>query len=412
MNQPATPILTILRPLALAAVLLTLGAGCATTDYVTGKRTQNMYTLADEIQLGRSAYLETRNTLQKTDTPINQDPARVALIREITTNIAAVAHITNLTYETTFVGDPDIVNAYAFPGGHMMVFEGLWNETNGLVQTVDELAAVIGHEIAHVNCRHSTEAMTRQMLPNLLLAGGMIWAEIEEKEDLQLLFGGLMVVHNGLVVTKYSRKDELEADRVGMFYMAQAGYDPAAAPRIVAAIESARDRGDSIGSVIACVCRGVPAGWGEPVFDKLTAQLARAMMSIPATRGFEVGAGFAAARMRGSEHNDPFTARPGGGIRPASNHCGGIQGGISNGEEIFFSVAFKPVSTISLPQSTAGFDGTPVTFEAKGRHDPCVLPRAVPVVEAMAALVLGDAFLHQQIQLMPRPAAARPENSP
>ena len=162
MNQPATPILTILRPLALAAVLLTLGAGCATTDYVTGKRTQNMYTLADEIQLGRSAYLETRNTLQKTDTPINQDPARVALIREITTNIAAVAHITNLTYETTFVGDPDIVNAYAFPGGHMMVFEGLWNETNGLVQTVDELAAVIGHEIAHVNCRHSTEAMTRQ----------------------------------------------------------------------------------------------------------------------------------------------------------------------------------------------------------------------------------------------------------
>ena len=240
MNQPATPILTILRPLALAAVLLTLGAGCATTDYVTGKRTQNMYTLADEIQLGRSAYLETRNTLQKTDTPINQDPARVALIREITTNIAAVAHITNLTYETTFVGDPDIVNAYAFPGGHMMVFEGLWNETNGLVQTVDELAAVIGHEIAHVNCRHSTEAMTRQMLPNLLLAGGMIWAEIEEKEDLQLLFGGLMVVHNGLVVTKYSRKDELEADRVGMFYMAQAGYDPAAAPRVWERLSQAR----------------------------------------------------------------------------------------------------------------------------------------------------------------------------
>ena len=239
MNQPATPILTILRPLALAAVLLTLGAGCATTDYVTGKRTQNMYTLADEIQLGRSAYLETRNTLQKTDTPINQDPARVALIREITTNIAAVAHITNLTYETTFVGDPDIVNAYAFPGGHMMVFEGLWNETNGLVQTVDELAAVIGHEIAHVNCRHSTEAMTRQMLPNLLLAGGMIWAEIEEKKT-SSFFGGLMVVHNGLVVTKYSRKDELEADRVGMFYMAQAGYDPAAAPRVWERLSQAR----------------------------------------------------------------------------------------------------------------------------------------------------------------------------
>ena len=203
MNQPATPILTILRPQA--AAVLPLGAGCATTDYVTGKRTQNMYTLADEIQLGRSAYLETRNTLQKTDTPINQDPARVALIREITTNIAAVAHITNLTYETTFVGDPDIVNAYAFPGGHMMVFEGLWNETNGLVQTVDELAAVIGHEIAHVNCRHSTEAMTRQMLPNLLLTGGMMGRNRRKRRP-PAPFGGLMVVHNGLVVTKYSAK--------------------------------------------------------------------------------------------------------------------------------------------------------------------------------------------------------------
>ena len=178
--------------------------------------------------------------------------------------------------------------------------------------------------------------------------------------------------------------------------------DPDAAPRLVAAVEAARDAGDSVGGVVACVCRGVPPGWGEPVFDKLTALLAHAMMSIPATRGFEIGEGFAATRLRGSQHNDPFEAAPGGRIRPASNRCGGIQGGISNGRHVFFRVAFKPVSTISLPQKTVAFDGSPVVFEAKGRHDPCVLPRAVPVVESMAALVLADVFLQQQIQLIPR----------
>ena len=181
--------------------------------------------------------------------------------------------------------------------------------------------------------------------------------------------------------------------------------DPEAAARMAAAIEAARDAGDSLGGVVACACRGVPPGWGEPVFDKLTAALAGAMMSIPATRGFEVGEGFGAALMQGSRHNDPFQAKPGGGIRPASNHCGGIQGGISNGEAIFFRVAFKPVSTISLPQPTVAFDGTPVVFEAKGRHDACVLPRAIPIVESMAALVLADAFLQQQIQRIPRPDA-------
>ena len=179
--------------------------------------------------------------------------------------------------------------------------------------------------------------------------------------------------------------------------------DPETARQMIATIRAAQDAGDSVGGVIACVCRGIPPGWGEPVFDKLTASLARAMMSIPATRGFEIGAGFGATRMRGSQHNDPFIPREGGGIRPASNHCGGIQGGISNGEPIFFRVAFKPVSTISLPQQTAAFDGTLLTFEAKGRHDPSVLPRAVPVVESMAALVLADAFLLQQTQRIPRP---------
>ena len=154
------------------------------------------------------------------------------MVKEITANIAAVANITNLPYEVTYVGDPEMVNAYAFPGGHVMVFEGLWDEKEGLVQTVDELAAVIAHELAHVNCRHSTEEMTREMLPNLLLAGGLVWAEIEDDEDLQMLFGGLMLIHDGLIVTKYSRQDEKEADIVGMMYMAKAGYNPEAAPRV------------------------------------------------------------------------------------------------------------------------------------------------------------------------------------
>jgi chorismate synthase len=179
--------------------------------------------------------------------------------------------------------------------------------------------------------------------------------------------------------------------------------DAETARQMVAKVEEARDAGDSVGGVIACVCRGIPTGWGEPVFDKLHALLAHAMMSIPATRGFEIGEGFASTLLRGSQHNDPFEAHPGGGIRPATNRCGGVQGGISTGEPLFFRVAFKPVSTISLPQPTVAFDGSPVVFEAKGRHDPCVLPRAIPIVESMAALVLADAFLHHQVQRIPRP---------
>ena len=225
----------------------------------------------------------------------------------------------------------------------------------------------------------------------------------------------LSVFHPVEIVAWVETVGELAAQRPDFATLTRAAVDatpvrcpdPEAAPRMIAAIEAARDAGDSLGGVVACLCRGVPAGWGEPVFEKLTAELAHAMLSIPATRGFEIGEGFGATLLRGSQHNDPFAAKPGGGIRPASNHCGGIQGGISNGETIFFRVAFKPVSTISLPQPTVAFDGTPVTFEAKGRHDPCVLPRAVPVVEAMAALVLADAFLQQQVQCIPRPGGSR-----
>jgi len=171
-----------------------------------------------------------------------------------------------------------------------------------------------------------------------------------------------------------------------------------AAAQMEACIEAARSDGDSVGGVIRCVARGVPLGLGEPVFDKLTADLAHAMMSLPASRGFEVGEGFAATRMRGTAHNDPFEPDPsrthgGDGIRTRTNHSGGIQGGISNGETITFAVAFKPVATVFVPQDTVDQSGTAATYKARGRHDPCVLPRAVPVVEAMAALTLCDHWL-------------------
>ena len=230
-----------LHRLFLAAGLLALASGCATTDFVTGKSVQNMYSLDEEVQLGQKFFAQTVGELKKENAPIDQDPPRVALVREITAQIAAVAHVTNLPYRATFVGDPDFANAYALPGGNIVVFDGLWNPKDGLVRTVDELAAVVAHEIAHVNCRHSTEAMTREMLPNLLLAGGMIYAAVEEKEDAQLVLGGVMLAYNGLVVTKYSRVDELEADRVGMTYMAKAGYDPAAAPRVWERLAGASD---------------------------------------------------------------------------------------------------------------------------------------------------------------------------
>ena len=234
------PLSALLRFFGTAA-LLALASGCATTDFVTGLQVQNIYSLDEDVQMGRQFHQEVVAELKKEKSPIDHDPARVALVKEVTRNIAAVAHVTNLPYEVTYVGDPDFVNAFAFPGGNVMVFEGLWNEKEGLVQTVDELAAVIAHEVAHVNCRHSTEAMTREMLPNLLLAGGMIWAELEDDENAQLILGGLMLVHNGLIVTKYSRVDELEADRVGMMYMAKAGYDPAAAPRVWERLAGASD---------------------------------------------------------------------------------------------------------------------------------------------------------------------------
>lgn len=171
--------------------------------------------------------------------------------------------------------------------------------------------------------------------------------------------------------------------------------DDAAARRMISLINQVRDAGDSVGGVIECVVRGVAPGLGEPVFDKLEADLAKAMLSIPATKGFEIGSGFAATRMRGSQHNDPFEMRD-GNIRTATNNSGGVQGGISNGEAIWFRVAFKPPSTIALQQKTVTRSKKESELAARGRHDPCVLPRAVPIVEAMTALVLCDHALRQR----------------
>jgi chorismate synthase len=173
--------------------------------------------------------------------------------------------------------------------------------------------------------------------------------------------------------------------------------DAAAAAKMESAIADARAANDSVGGIITCVCRSVPVGLGEPVFDKLEAKLAQAMLSLPATKGFEIGSGFAGSRMSGSAHNDVFVKK-GAGLGTATNRSGGVQGGISNGEPVLFRVAFKPPATISLPQKTVDFDGNPAVLEAKGRHAPCVVPRAVPIVEAMAALVLADLVLRQSIR--------------
>lgn len=173
--------------------------------------------------------------------------------------------------------------------------------------------------------------------------------------------------------------------------------DATSAARMEQAVLAAQEAKDSLGGVVNCVCRNLPAGWGEPVFDKLDALLAQAMLSLPATKGFDIGSGFAGATMTGAQHNDPFILRA-GRLGTLTNHSGGVQGGISNGEPVTFRVAFKPVATIGQSQATVDFAGNPVELAAKGRHDPCVVPRAVPIVEAMAALVLADLALRQSMR--------------
>lgn len=179
--------------------------------------------------------------------------------------------------------------------------------------------------------------------------------------------------------------------------------DPIVAEKMIEAIDTVRVKGDSVGGIVTCIARNVPRGLGSPVFDKLEAELAKALMSLPATKGFEVGSGFAGSLLTGSEHNDEFYLDEGDHVRTRTNRSGGIQGGISNGETIMMRVAFKPTSTITKSQKTVTRDKHETELRARGRHDPCVVPRAVPMVEAMVALVLVDQLLQQyaQCQLFP-----------
>ena len=221
-------------------------------------------------------------------------------------------------------------------------------------------------------------------------AGAIAQNYLKEIYDVDIL-SFVSTVHTTTADVNYSTlsQDKIDASLVRC-------PDTQATTHMIQAIESARDCGDSLGGVITGVLNNVPAGWGAPVFDKLKADLAKAMMSIPATMGFEVGAGFAATQLTGSQHNDAFISTE-KGVQTATNHSGGMQGGISNGQQIVFRVAFKPTGTIFKSQHTVTKKGEPVELKARGRHDPCVLPRAVPIVDAMAALVLMDHGLRQKV---------------
>ena len=172
--------------------------------------------------------------------------------------------------------------------------------------------------------------------------------------------------------------------------------DPATAEKMIALIDEVRLARDTIGGIVTGVIKNSPVGLGEPVFDKLHAELGKAMLSINAVKGFEYGSGFEGVKLRGSQHNDEFV-KEGGRIRTKTNHSGGVQGGISNGEDIYFNVAFKPVATIMQDQPSVDKDGNEAIVSGKGRHDPCVVPRAVPIVEAMAAIVMADFLMRNKV---------------
>lgn len=211
------------------ALLMT--TSCATVDPVTGNKVYNLWTIDDDVRMGVDVYNDILSTARQERMPVNQDRQRVAQITRIMNDITAVSHMPDLPYEISLIHS-DIVNAYAMPGGKFVVFSGLYDPRDGMVQDEDELAFVIAHEIAHVNCRHSTRALTAQLPVNLLLMGGMAYAAYKDNDDLQLALGAAFLIHEGLIMTKYSRKHEREADEVGLMYMARAGYDPQAAVRL------------------------------------------------------------------------------------------------------------------------------------------------------------------------------------
>jgi len=224
---------------------------------------------------------------------------------------------------------------------------------------------------------------------------GRVAAGAIARKLLGMRFGVEIVAWVGKVGRLTAEADPETVNRTGVDRTAIRCPDPTVAERMVAAVEAARKAGDSLGGVVVCAARGCPPGWGAPVFDRLEADLAKAMLSLPASKGFEIGSGFAGTDLTGREHNDEFYME-GQRVRTRTNRSGGVQGGISNGETIVLRVAFKPTATILLEQRTVDVHHAETTIRGRGRHDPCVLPRAVPMVEAMAALVLADHALRQE----------------
>lgn len=212
-------------------LILLASAACSSIDPVTGQSVQNIYSIADDVAMGTEVMQGYTSLMVSNNVSINKDAGKLAYLQNMMFRISSASHLPDLPYEVTLY-DADIVNAMAAPGGKIMVFEGLWNTTNGLVRDEDELAAVMAHEIAHVNCRHSTEAITRALPAQLLLAGVAVYAEMEKDEDVATAVTAAFLLYQGLYLPFYSRRDELEADRVGLMYMARAGYNPEAAIRI------------------------------------------------------------------------------------------------------------------------------------------------------------------------------------
>jgi predicted Zn-dependent protease len=207
-------------------------AGCTAIDAVTGQKTTNFYSLQDDIDIGSQVYNGTIEEMRARGVKVNADAGRVAQLKEMVARIKSVSDLPDMPYEVVLI-QTNVVNAMAAPGGKIIVYEGLWNPKDGLVKDDDELAAVLAHEIAHVNCRHSTEAMTKVMFANGVAAGSVFLTKDTKYETGgQIFAAGGMLVYNGILATRYSRTDEKEADSVGLMYMAKAGYDPRAALRI------------------------------------------------------------------------------------------------------------------------------------------------------------------------------------
>jgi chorismate synthase len=218
------------------------------------------------------------------------------------------------------------------------------------------------------------------------VAGGAVAAQLLQSQGVKVF----VWVHQVKDISNPGSVEELDLGQIDSNLVRNPDQETAA--RMIKLIEETRDAGDTVGGVIKALITGVPTGWGEPVFGKIEAMLAHSMMSINAVKGFEIGSGFGGTSMYGSEHNDSFITK-GDSIGTSTNRSGGVQGGISNGENIEFNVAFKPIATIMKDQDTVDGGGNKAVVEGKGRHDPCVLPRAVPIVEAMASLVLADCCL-------------------